>query len=103
VDKALFRPPNEHNWSRHETRKAAGALTTVTGLVSALSAYQLLTHLDVPKSSKGNVMLVLFNGKTYDRADPSWFEFFSVKGPLSILKKLTKPLFGLLGKSMEGS
>jgi nicastrin len=46
--------------------EAPGAVSTVTGLVSALSAYQLLTQLDVPKSTKGNVMLVLFNGEAYD-------------------------------------
>ena len=46
--------------------EAPGAVSTVTGLVSALSTYQLLTQLDVPKSTKGNVMLVLFNGEAYD-------------------------------------
>ncbi|XP_065351509.1 nicastrin [Cloeon dipterum] len=49
--------------------EAPGAVSTVTGLVTALATYGLLSDMKTelgPDRSGGNVMLMLFNGEAYD-------------------------------------
>jgi nicastrin len=45
--------------------EAPGAISAVTGLVTALATYQLVSEMK-PNKGKGNVMLLLLNGEAYD-------------------------------------
>jgi len=66
--------------------EAPGAVSTVTGLVSALATYHLLSQImGQPLKNTGNVMLVLFNGEAYDYIGSSRLAYDMAKDMLVII------------------